>query len=113
MTIAAPASSPSLGGLVSTGTSAVRSAERIAASTEVLPVPIPPDTSTLTGAVGAASSAATVSRAAGGRSLRGSGAGLAMAHQEVVVTGDTAEAVVVTGDNASAVVVVTGCVVVV
>ncbi len=80
MTTAAAASSPSLGGLVSTATSAARSAERIVARTELLPVPMPPDTSTLTGTVGAVSSVATVSRAAGGMSVSGSDAGLAMGH---------------------------------
>jgi hypothetical protein len=91
-----------LGGVVSTVTSAARNAERMAARTEVLPVPMPPDTRTLTGSVGAANSDATVSRAAGGMSVRGSDAGLAMAHG-VVVTGDKAAAVVV---------VIGGCVVV-
>ena len=47
---------------------------------KLLPVPMPPDTSTLTGAVGAASSVATVSRAAGGISVSGPDAGLAMGH---------------------------------
>ena len=80
MTTAAAASSPSRGGRVSTATPASRSADRMAASTELLPVPMPPDTRILTGTVGAASSDATVSRAAGGMSVSGSDAGLAMGH---------------------------------
>ena len=67
----------------------------MAASTELLPVPMPPDTRTLTGTVGAASSDATVSRAAGGMSVSGSDAGFAMGHGRVVVAGGSAAAVVV------------------
>jgi len=91
-----------LGARVSTATSAARSAERIAARTELLPLPMPPDTRILTGTVGASCSAATTSRAAGGMTVNGSDAGVAMGHGVTDVT----------GDNAAAVVVVTGCVVV-
>ena len=80
MTTAAPESSPLRGGLVSTATPASRSADRMAARTELLPVPMPPDTSTLTGTVGELSNPATVSCAAGGMSVSGSDAGVVMGH---------------------------------
>ena len=69
MTTAASVGSPARGGLVTTASPAVRSAARTTARTEVLPVPMPPDTSTLTGPVGPAIKAATASRAAGGMSV--------------------------------------------